>query len=584
MTATERSGDLVGQVLGGRYRVTGVLGRGGMGVVGRAVDELLHREVAVKVLRAYTDAGAPELADLRERMRREAQAAARIRHGGVVTVYDVIEEGGLPVIVMELVDGRSLDEMLAERGAIEPHEAAEIGARLMDALDAAHRVGVLHRDVKPGNVLIERGGRVVLGDFGIASVDSSGEEGIARMTRSGELVGSLDYLPPERAQGREPSPASDIWSLGMTLYAAVEGASPFRRTSVWSTLSAIVSEPLPEPRRAGPLTPVLQALMAKEPERRPTAEGARAMLERVAAGGFAGPSPAGPSPASAYPPLHPPQQLGTPSANWQAAEAGHGTSQTEERQPAYPGYGYPHPGPNAPDAGPDPAAAPAVRISSAHRNTLPLPDGKRGRSRGRLIAVGVAAVLVAGGAGFALLGHSGTGGNGGKPHSVAAGGRTGRGGQDVGSGLAQRPAGSGSHGRGGLRAPAQEHTGRATHTTPAPASPASPASHGPSAPHSPGGATSSRTAVPTGCTGWQHRDPQPGTSARMTGSYHLESGPYESCSSVALASSGALLYLQCDVVNAYGNKWVYVRISGTSTTGWMSDDNLTGQVGTEPHC
>lgn len=579
VTATGRSGDLVGRVLGGRYRVTGVLGRGGMGVVGRAVDELLHREVAVKVLRAYTDAGAPELADLCARMRREAQAAARIRHSGVVTVYDVIEQGGLPIIVMELVDGRSLDEMLTERGAIEPHEAAAIGARLMDALDAAHGVGVLHRDVKPGNVLIERGGRVVLGDFGIASVDPSGEESIARMTRSGELVGSLDYLPPERAQGREPSPASDIWSLGMTLYAAVEGAAPFRRTSVWSTLSAIVSEPLPEPRRAGPLTPVLHALMAKEPERRPTAEGARAMLERVAAGGFAGPSPAGSSPASAYPPLDPPHQLDSPLGNRQAAEAGHGTCQTEERQPAYPGYGYPHPGPNVQD--PDPAAAPAARISSAHRNTLPLPDGIRRRGRGRSTAVGVAAVLVAGGVVLALLGHGGTGGNSGKPHSVAAGGRTDRGGQDVGSGLAGGPAGSGSHGRGGLRAPAEEHTGSATHTT---ASPASPASHGPSAPHSPGHPTSSRTAVPTGCTGWQHRDPQPGTSARMTGSYHMESGPYESCPSVALASSGALLYLQCDVVNAYGNRWVYVRISGTSTTGWMSNDNLTGQVGTEPHC
>lgn len=303
MTAGEANGgELVGQVLGGRYRVTATIGRGGMGVVARAVDELLNREVAVKVLRAYTDASAPELADLRARMQREAQAAARIRHNGVVTVHDVAEEQGLPVIVMELVDGPSLDDVLAERGTLEPHEAAAIGAKLMDALDAAHRAGVLHRDVKPGNVLLERGGRVVLTDFGIAAMDASGDDdAMAKLTRSGEIVGSLDYLPPERARGREPGPASDIWSLGMTLYAAVEGASPFRRTSVWSTLTAIVQEPLPEPRRAGPLAPVLQALTAKEPEQRPTADQARRMLEEVAAGGTTSHTPSAPAPVPGVP-------------------------------------------------------------------------------------------------------------------------------------------------------------------------------------------------------------------------------------------------------------------------------------------
>ncbi len=224
-------GELIGKVLGERYRVTSVIGRGGMGVVARAVDELLGREVAVKILRAFTDTSAFELGDLRERMRREAQAAARIRHGGVVTVHDVTEDQGLPVIVMELVDGPSLDDVLRERGTLEPHEAAAIGAKLMDALDAAHRVGVLHRDVKPGNVLLEHGGRVVLTDFGIASMGAAGDDPVTKLTRSGDLVGSLDFLPPERAQGREPGPASDIWSLGMTLYAAVEGTWPFRRTS-----------------------------------------------------------------------------------------------------------------------------------------------------------------------------------------------------------------------------------------------------------------------------------------------------------------------------------------------------------------
>ncbi|RSS82194.1 serine/threonine protein kinase, partial [Streptomyces sp. WAC06614] len=267
-----------------------------MGVVARAVDELLGREVAVKVMRAYTDASGAELADLRGRMQREAQAAARIRHTGVVTVHDVTEQDGRPVIVMELVDGPSLDDVLTERGPLDPREVAAIGAKLTDALDAAHRAGVLHRDVKPANVLLERGGRVVLTDFGIAALDDSGDEAAAKLTRSGMLVGSLDYLAPERAQGREPGPASDIWSLGMTLYAAVEGASPFRRTSAWSTMTAIVNEPLPEPRRAGPLAPVLRLLMAKDPQARPTADRARALLHQVAEGGAATPEATAPAP------------------------------------------------------------------------------------------------------------------------------------------------------------------------------------------------------------------------------------------------------------------------------------------------
>ncbi|MET8011894.1 serine/threonine-protein kinase [Streptomyces sp. NPDC005271] len=284
MAPGDMSGDLSGRLLGGRYRVTGRLGRGGMGVVCRAVDEVLGREVAVKVLRAHTDASSAELADLRTRMQREARAAARIRHSGVITVHDVTDEDGLPVIVMELIDGPSLDDVVDERGVLDPREAARIGAKVADALGAGHDAGVLHRDVKPGNVLLDPGGRVVLTDFGIASMEAPDDGAATKLTRSGELIGSLDYLAPERAQGQQPGPASDVWALGMTLYAAVEGSSPFRRTSVWSTLTAIVTEPLPEPRRAGPLAPVLRALMDKDPEGRPTAAEARRMLEAVAAG------------------------------------------------------------------------------------------------------------------------------------------------------------------------------------------------------------------------------------------------------------------------------------------------------------
>ncbi|WP_329436369.1 serine/threonine protein kinase [Streptomyces sp. NBC_01280] len=272
-----------GRLLAGRYRVREQLGRGGMGVVWRAVDEVLGREVALKELRTYSDAAGSELADLGVRMQREARAAARVRHPGVVAVHDVTEADGRPLIVMELVDGPSLDDVLRDRGPLDPREAAAIGAKVLDALAAAHRAGVLHRDVKPGNILLDRSGRVVLTDFGIATMDDPDDGCATHLTRSGELVGSLDYLAPERAQGQDPGPASDVWALGATLYAAVEGASPFRRTSTWSTLTAIVVEPLPEPRRAGRLTHVLQQLMAKDPLARPDAERARELLEAVAA-------------------------------------------------------------------------------------------------------------------------------------------------------------------------------------------------------------------------------------------------------------------------------------------------------------
>lgn len=276
--------DGVDRLLARRYRVVARLGRGGMGVVWRAVDEVLGREVAVKELRTFTDAHGPELADLRLRMQREARAAARVRHPGVVAVHDIAEVDGRPLIVMELIDGPSLDDVLSERGPIDPREAAGIGAKVMEALAAAHAVGVLHRDVKPGNILLDRSGRVVLTDFGIATMDDPGDGSATHLTRSGELIGSLDYLAPERAQGADPGPASDVWALGATLYAAVEGTSPFRRTSTYSTLTAIVSEPLPEPGRAGRLVPVLRQLMEKRPELRPDAGQARGMLETVARG------------------------------------------------------------------------------------------------------------------------------------------------------------------------------------------------------------------------------------------------------------------------------------------------------------
>ncbi|MEV7281258.1 protein kinase [Streptomyces sp. NPDC093111] len=270
--------------LAGRYRIVRRLGRGGMGVVWQAVDEVLGRDVAVKELRTYTDTAAPELDAMRLRMQREARAAARVRHAGVVAVHDVTEHEGRPVIVMELVDGPSLDDVLAADGPLDPVEAARIGARVLEALAAAHEAGVLHRDVKPGNILLDRSGRVLLTDFGIATIEDPGDGSAARLTRSGEIVGSLDYLSPERARGAAPGPAADVWALGATLYAAVEGAVPFRRTSTWSTLAAIVTDPLPDPVRSGVLTPVLLRLLCKDPDGRPSAREAAGMLAGVVAG------------------------------------------------------------------------------------------------------------------------------------------------------------------------------------------------------------------------------------------------------------------------------------------------------------
>ncbi|MEU1287294.1 serine/threonine-protein kinase [Kitasatospora sp. NPDC005856] len=267
------------RLLAGRYELGERLGRGGMGTVWRAWDRMLDREVAVKEL-TVNHLPEEDLQILHARMKREASAAARIKHPGVITVHDVLEQDGRPWIVMELVDGRSLADVISQDGTLQPRAAAEVGSQVLAALHRGHQLGVLHRDVKPANVLLERGtGRVVLLDFGIATYEGSTE-----LTRPGDLVGSPDYLAPERAQGERPGPASDLWGLGATLYAAVEGQSPFRRDSPITTLAAVVDEPLPESRRAGPLGPVLAALMAKDPADRPTADEAAGMLAEVQAG------------------------------------------------------------------------------------------------------------------------------------------------------------------------------------------------------------------------------------------------------------------------------------------------------------
>ncbi|MET7455841.1 protein kinase [Streptomyces sp. NPDC005574] len=268
-----------GLLLAGRYRLADAIGSGGMGRVWRAHDEVLHRAVAIKELTAALYVSESDRPRLLARTRAEARAAARINHSAVVTVHDVLEHDGRPWIVMELVEGHSLADAVKEQGRLDPAEAARIGLWVLRALRAAHAAGVLHRDVKPGNVLIGHDGRVLLTDFGIAQI-----EGDSTITRTGEVVGSVDYLAPERVRGHDPGPSSDLWALGATLYTAVEGRSPFRRTSPLSTMQAVVEEEAQDPSYAGPLAPVIAALLHKDPAERPDVSAAEHLLAQAAEG------------------------------------------------------------------------------------------------------------------------------------------------------------------------------------------------------------------------------------------------------------------------------------------------------------
>ncbi|WP_267896823.1 serine/threonine-protein kinase [Streptomyces albireticuli] len=266
-----------GRLIAGRYRLLDRIGRGGMGTVWRTQDELLDRQVALKQLHVSPYLDEDELATLYERTRREARAAARINHPNVVVVHDVVDDRGLPCIVMEYVPSRTLGDVLQD-GTVTPEEAARIGRGMIAALRAAHAAGVLHRDVKPGNVLLGADGRVVLTDFGIAR-----STGTSTLTKTGEMVGSIDYIAPERVKGGKPGPASDLWALGATLYQALEGRPPFRKDTAVETAYAIAMDPLEPPRRAGALTRLVETLLAKEPDLRPPAELAEQILREPAA-------------------------------------------------------------------------------------------------------------------------------------------------------------------------------------------------------------------------------------------------------------------------------------------------------------
>ncbi|GHB61530.1 hypothetical protein GCM10010377_60590 [Streptomyces viridiviolaceus] len=262
-----------GDVIDGRFELVERLGSGGMGTVWRARDTVLQREVALKAVRADADTSD----STRERVLREARALARLSHPHVVTVHQIIDTDPHPWIVMELVPGVSLQQRLAG-GSLGPQEAARIGRQVLSALRVAHAAGIQHRDVKPANILLRTDGSAVLTDFGIAALHDA-----TALTATGELVGSPEYMAPERVRGHGDAPASDLWSLGLVLYVCVEGVSPLRRATTLATLAAVLDDPVPPPVRSGPLGPVLAALLVRDPVARPDAEQLDALLAQVEA-------------------------------------------------------------------------------------------------------------------------------------------------------------------------------------------------------------------------------------------------------------------------------------------------------------
>jgi serine/threonine protein kinase len=264
-------------LLAGRYRLEGVIGSGGMGTVWRAHDVVLTRDVAVKEIIWPPSSSDAEHETARRRALREAQMAARLRHPNVVTIYDIVEEDDRPWIVMELLPYRSLRDIVRDDGPLPPSKAADLGMGILAALRAAHHEGILHRDVKPGNILVGPDGRMVLTDFGIARAAGS-----PTLTNSGILIGSPSYIAPERALGGHGDAASDLWGLGASLYAAVEGRPPFEREGALPSLTAVVAD-APDPAvNAGPLWPLISRLLIKDPGLRLGAPEAERMLAKVA--------------------------------------------------------------------------------------------------------------------------------------------------------------------------------------------------------------------------------------------------------------------------------------------------------------
>jgi tRNA A-37 threonylcarbamoyl transferase component Bud32 len=363
-----------GRIVGGRFELLDRLGSGGMGTVWRARDLGLEREVAIKEVRpadaAVYENDPSQAARQRERVLRESRALARLQHPNVVSIYQILEPEGsqYPWIVMELVRGMSLEDRL-RHGPLPVPEVARIGRDVLGALRAAHSAGINHRDVKPANVLLRPDGSAVLTDFGIAALRDS-----TTLTATGEVIGSPEYIAPERLHGDETQTSSDLWSLAMLLYVAVEGYHPMRRSSTMATLAAVMTEPVPPPRRAGPLTPALTSCLVADPTTRPTGEQLDRMLASAESamsapsGGF----PAVPMPFPATPPHGAP--TGTPPPGTRAGTPPHGA-------PAAPSGGYPMPGT---------ASYPVRRTGPSQ----PLPAERSGLRRVGVVAAFASVVVV----------------------------------------------------------------------------------------------------------------------------------------------------------------------------------------------
>ncbi|WP_159945614.1 MULTISPECIES: serine/threonine-protein kinase [unclassified Nocardiopsis] len=380
-----------GRLLVNRYHLDEVIGSGGMGRVWKGTDTLLDRPVAVKELTTPPHLPAHEVEVLRTRMLREARSAAQLSHPSIITVFDVAEEDGRPWIVMELVSGPSLGDLIREEGALPVRRAADIGEQMAAGLTEAHARGIVHRDIKPGNVLIAGNDRAVLTDFGIAHLD-----GATHLTSTGLLIGSPSYLAPEVAHGHSATPASDMWALGITLYQAVEGSLPFERPTPMATLTAIVTQDLPEAANAGPLRPVLEALCEKRPEDRPSAPEVRALLRGIRESREDEEEPAG-------------RAAATLTAAAPAGEAG----ETPEEARG-------HAAPSAPGS---------ERTGSAPSADAPRRERRAAsRTRGLLVAAVVLVLLVAGAATSVLLSMNRPGGpetgltDGSGPQAAAGGG------------------------------------------------------------------------------------------------------------------------------------------------------------------
>jgi eukaryotic-like serine/threonine-protein kinase len=411
------------RLVAGRYVLGGSLGRGGMGTVWRADDVLLGRPVAVKEVELP---GGPTGADrvaVGGRALREARAAARLNHPGAVTLHDVVEADGRLYLVMELVDAPTLRELVERSGPLAPAAATRVGLELLAALDAAHRAGIVHHDVKPANVMVTADGRVKLADFGIASLQDDTQRTLGMGGGAGDRTmtaafGSLPYVAPEQAGDRRAGPAADLWALGATLWFAVEGAPPFQRPSPAATLAAILHDPPGRPWRAGPLEPVLLALLAKDPAQRPPAAALRRLLEPLA---IAAPAPALPQLSTAASPA--------PTLPLPLASAPTGVLAGPAPPP---GWGVPRP------------PGPRRRRGRVRLPGWSAPPSRRRRGRRLLVVVGVLAlVAVAASLGQADRGERGPAGLGDPVRdgqfefvvrSVACGARS------VGQGLAAKRA------------------------------------------------------------------------------------------------------------------------------------------------